>query len=474
VSALYFAAFPTFFTDMPFLVRQEIAFVFFGLMLYLIFQADLTLRMRRFLFVVMGIGVILSHYSTTYTILLIFGLAVIGTPLIKRLFRSARGSGSDAPAFEASSITILMVGILFVLSFLWTSTITQTGGQVGLVAAQTITAIKDGFAGDNRSIDAMSLLSFGTVDPTMQLQEYLTTTVANLRASAAPGTYFATSTYSQYPIKILGPDVLPPTALATWLDSSGINFGDISSFLGSLLGKLMELLAPLGLVLVFFRKRLKASMDPELYTIALFSLLFVAANVFLPVLSAEYGVFRAMQQSLFVLGFFITIASEIIGDWFASVLIVFFFLYSTTFMPQLMGNPSTPALHLNNTGTYYDNYMTKGTEVAAEEWLVSTIPQSSSSVSVPLPFPAGVDLLNYSEFQSVKTFQSLAGSGPDTDIYPGLVKKDSYVFIGEGTVKSGQGSFDYNGNLIGYSYPIQFLDNNKNLVYNNGGARVYK
>jgi uncharacterized membrane protein len=62
---LYFVSFPTFFSDMPMLNRQEIALIFFGLMLYLLFQDELSLRIRRYLFLLFGLGLVMSHYSTT-------------------------------------------------------------------------------------------------------------------------------------------------------------------------------------------------------------------------------------------------------------------------------------------------------------------------------------------------------------------------------------------------------------------------
>jgi uncharacterized membrane protein len=481
LGAIYFMAFPTFFTDMPFIVRQEIAFVFFGLMLYLIFEPALTLRIRRILFTMMGIGVVLSHYSTTYTVLVIFGLVVISTPLLVKLFKILK-----LPAVGASSgkskINILMVGFLLLFSFLWTSTITHTGGELSLVVDQTIGAIRDGFAGDNRSIDAMSLLSFTKVDPTADLNNYIQTTVQQTRAGTPSGTYFDQSIYSQYPIVISYGQTLPLSSFGQFLDNSGISFSGLSSLLGTLLGKLMEILAPLGLIYIIFKNYLRDKIDVQLYWIAFYSLVFVAANIFLPVLSAQYGVFRAMQQSLFVLGFFIVMGSDAIGRFFVKrsgsaeifslLVLMLFFFYSTTFIPQLIGG-NTPDLHLNNTGTYYDNYLTKGTEVNAEHWLVENIPNASSSID-PSQFPDGIDLLDLSGFQSIKTFQSLDGSNPSNDILPALVKRDSYVFLGEGTIKDGQAAFDFNGNIVSYLYPIDFLGNNKNLIYNNGGSEIYR
>ena len=102
LSAVYFIAFPTYFTDMPFLNRQEVAFFFLGIALLLITNQQLEIRTRKIGFVVFGIGMILSHYSTTYVLLgvLILGwiFASAGAIVRKQIQkRQARQGRSTAP-----------------------------------------------------------------------------------------------------------------------------------------------------------------------------------------------------------------------------------------------------------------------------------------------------------------------------------------------------------------------------------------
>ncbi|WP_181641900.1 hypothetical protein, partial [Nocardioides massiliensis] len=73
VAVLFVVAFPTFHVDMPYLVRQEIAFLFVVLLLLVATDRGAPVRMRRVLAVVFGVGVIVSHYSTTYLLLLALG-----------------------------------------------------------------------------------------------------------------------------------------------------------------------------------------------------------------------------------------------------------------------------------------------------------------------------------------------------------------------------------------------------------------
>ena len=60
------------------------------------------------------------------------------------------------------------------------------------------------------------------------------------------------------------------------------------------------------------------------------------------------------------------------------------------------------------------------------------------------------------------------------DIYPGLIRKDSYVYLGYANVNKVQANISYGGSNIIYHFPIRFLDENKNLLYNNSGVKIYR
>jgi hypothetical protein len=48
------------------------------------------------------------------------------------------------------------------------------------------------------------------------------------------------------------------------------------------------------------------------------------------------------------------------------------------------------------------------------------------------------------------------------------------VLLGYSNVQTGQAAVYYDGEVISYIYPIALLRTTKNLVYNNGGAQIYK
>ncbi len=490
LGTIYFIAFPTFFTDMPFLIRQEVAFLFYGLMLYIIFEHKLDLSIRRWLFVLMGIGVVLSHYSTTYTILLVFGLAVISRPIFSKLqawFEDKPKFGHNAiiPSFENSTtgsgkITLAMVAVLLALSFLWTSIITKTSDHLVTVVAQTISAVKGGFAGNNRSIDINTLLSFSKPDQNQELRDYIAKTVGLIRKTAPVGQYYSEQAYSQYSFTALGGETVPLSNLGKFLESFGVNAATIVSDFGQLLQKLMEILVPLGMIYLLFGKSIIKYVDDELYLIAFYCLFFIALNIILPILSTEYGIFRAMQQSMFIIAPIIVIGSIMLGNGliklikplgrylngekFAIIFAVVLFFYSSAFIPQLFGG-NLALLHLNNNGIYYDKYLIKAAEVYGVEWLggIATINSDSAN---------GVKLEIQTDGHN--KFASLAPPDARTNIFPGLIRKESYVFLSSSVVTKQRATAVQGDDAVTYKYPIQFLDDNKNLIYSNGVVKIYR
>lgn len=497
LAGFYFVAFPTFFSDMPFLVRQEIAFLFYGLMLYVIFEQSLSIKIRRRLFLVMGIGVILSHYSTTYTVLLIFTLAVITKPVFVRLmrfFEEKRGPDGSVSLENKTTITFTVVAVLFLATFLWTSAITNTGGHLREVMIKTLYAARDGLTENNRSTDAMNLLSFRKPSQQDELKSYIEKVVAPIREKATSGTYFNESTYEKYSFTALPDEHMPLTEFGSFFQKTGIDFVSLISLFGRILAKLMEVIVPVGMLYVLLKKSSVKKLDSEFYLIASYCLVFIFLIIVIPVLSTEYGILRAMQQSMFVLALPMIFGSFWIWNgvlkaklWlgnsyrktrglpaqsfsvnrksaFPIIFPLIFFLYSASFIPQIFGG-GTAALHLNNSGRYYDNYLIKPREIAAGEWLLS-VGEKGNINGMRLKIQTGKN--------PESEFYSLSSLGANNDIFPGVVRKDAYVYLGQATVQKQRTTFTYEGDQITYTYPVSFLDENKNLIYNNGSARIYR
>ncbi len=499
LSAFYFIAFPTFFQDMPFLIRQEVAFLFFGAMVYVLFQKHIKNSLRQFLFIVFGVGIVLSHYSTTYTVLFVLGLTVVSMPIFRKLINKYRENKifrltaldvvySDKDK-ERKRISFLSVLIIAIFAILWTSGITKTNGHLAKVTSEITDAVLNGFGGD-RSQDALSFFKFGVVDSSKEsFEKYIKNEVTDLRSSSI-SEYYSDEIVGKYNTRVLDKIKLPITGIGKIKILFGLNLSDITSFVGQLLIKVLELALAVGVLYVIFRRRMVGAINSEYYVISLFFIFFIFLNIILPVLSIEYGVFRALLQSMFIVGPFIVIGvffiwAEVrlcfvkiknilfhfgkniyvplrLNNHAPAVFVAFFLLYSTGFVSQTMGN-NYPMMQLNNVGNDYDHYYVDEKEHEAVYWFKDFL-ESNNDKSVFIQ----------ADRYGQKKLHSIMANDIFGSIYPGVVKKNSYVFLTRANVEDERAVVVHNGQLITYEYPLEFLEENKELIYDNGEVRIYK
>lgn len=485
LATLYFISFPTFFTDMPFLNRQEIAFVFLSLMLYITFLKDVGLFLRRLLFLLFGFGLVLSHYSTTYSVILIMVISLclwlpirkIGVYLRRsRIFAKSSLQVLHTATNETRRFSWTVIIILVIGSFIWTSVLTQTGNNTVLVVKETVGALRAGLQGQKlKSNDTnYSLSSFAAASPKQELNAYVKQQIMP-QEKRFPGIFYSPTTYRSYAVKPASDDTMPLTKLGKYLSAKGFDVTSFNNAFRQLSAKILQVFVLSGFVYVLFRRTYSKLFSSDYLALALGSAIFVALQVFLPVLSVEYGLLRAFQQSLMVLGILTVLGSVALFAWLPSkrlkiaapiLLALLFFVSNTGVITQTLGG-YLAQLNLNNAGQYYDIYYTHKQEIAGVQWL-STVAGSTHNGIFAQNSPVQFDQYTYGK---LVTYTNLTSDG---DIYPATIIKNAYVFLGYANVQDKQATISYNGDLVTYSYPAQFLDKQKDLIYANGGADVYR
>jgi len=478
MSAAYFILFPTFFTDMTYLGRQEVAFVLLGCVMLVITDSGRPLARRRAVVMALMAGIVISHYSTTYVMVGTFVLAWLAD-LLWRLVeryrgRRARGGGpADGRTANRGFVTWWIVAFFAGLAALWTGPVTHSGNEVRTAVSGTLAAIlhpersQSTFSSDT----SYSLLGRAAVSPAVRLSQYRAVTLVQTAPARSAGRLLPLDLVNRYPTVALDTPNLPLTGFGRAIEHTGVNVASANDAARAVAARLLQVLLLIGLVVTFCARRTRAiAPNRDFVTLAIGSVVVTALLTALPELSVDYGVLRAFQQGLFFCAPFIVVGSLWLfhrtwraGAPLAYALATTLFLDLTGVLPALTGG--YPAqLHLANAGQYYDLYYTQPAEVSAAQWAQRQIDQQQLSVATQLQ----TDLFTFLRLQTALNAPALQ------DNYPTLVGTHTYVLLGTSTVAGDRATLSTGGVLATYLYPVGLLDTGKNEIYSSEGAEVYR
>ncbi len=475
IATVYFVAFPTFFTDMPFLNRQEIAFLFVGACVLLATDAAASQRKVRVMLGVLSVGVVLSHYSTAYVYAATLGLAWLGCrawPARTWLRAKIRRTGQARRPGPAPAIALANVLLVLASIGLWNGVATHTANGLGSTLSQAVHSLRGGSADVKAGTVGYSLFGGSAPAPSELLKDYTQATLAETAAGRAAGAYYPQSLLAKYPVTLAPQANMSVTTAGKLVNHTGLNVAAVNSLTRSLSARMLQLFVAIGLAGAILSKRRRGQSSAGLVALGVGALLIVALQVVLPVISVDYGVLRAFQQAMIAFGVFIASGSVLIFSklgpkWsvragFAVAML--FFLSLTGVIPQLLGG--YPAqLQLNNAGLYYDIYYPHPQEMAGVQWL-----QSESSSGALGTGQSAVQ----SDSDTLTHLQMIPGISVVSDIFPTQLQKGSYVFLDYATVTKGQATLLDSGDDITYQYPTGLLNSQADLVYSSDGTRIYR
>ncbi len=474
LSAVYFMAFPTFFTDMPFLTRQQVAFIFLGAAFLVITESEQSLRRRRSWLLVMAVGVVFSHYSTIYVLLGVMAMALLAAripALVARLRPSREPRTRLRVRRDPLVVSWPIVIALGVLVAVWTGPLTGTSGQLEKTAIDSAQGILSGDLLGNRSSDvSYSLLAGQTQTLEERIAEYRATTLDDSATARAAGTYYPLSVVDRYATPPLEQPDLPITALGDAVSSTGVSVPLFNSIMRAGFARLLQVFVIIGLVVAGLGLVQWFRVTHEFFLLAAASFGVVITQVLLPALTVEYGLLRSVQQGLFVLAPFLVAGSIAPFIWLglrrattvAAVIGTCFFISLTGVLPTLLGG--YPAqLHLENSGEYYDLYYVQPQERAAFRWLSQRVDRTTEVQSE----------LQSDRYRSADP-EAFASFSISDDIYPTVLRPDSFVFLGESVVQRGRAALPEGNDRITYRYPLALLDAQKDLIYASSGGLVYR
>ncbi len=505
LSVIYFVAFPTFFTDMPYLNRQEIAFLFVGPLFLMLGNEYLSVNKRRVWIGLLIVGIVLSHYSTTYVIGIVLALALAGRYAVNGIQRwRSRGArnevrlslddaGSTAPVHSLGAmmrrvgrrlVAVLpairrpVIGLPLILllvgsSLLWNGVFTHTNTGIlnaGKTAVDAITQSSEGSGPAQET--GYSLFGSKARTPQQLLDQYAQIQLKQRETNPGASQLYPLSTVGKSPVTYQPEPNLPDTALGRFIAKLGVPPSTFNNTFRQGSAKILQIFILVGLVAVVFgRRRWLVSVDSEWILLACGALTLLLVSVVVPSISVDYGVLREFQLVLILLAPLVvigslTLLSPLGARWASRVgaaLAIAFFVSLTGLMPQLTGGYA-PQLNLNNAGLYYDVYYTQPQEIEAVRWLAADTRATPSHGPV-----FQTDLLAFLRLQVYAPPLGLT-----SEFYPTLLRKDAYVLVPTPTLKRGVATITYSGDILTYKYPLGLLGKEKNLVYSSNGVQIYK
>ncbi|MFG3120876.1 DUF2206 domain-containing protein [Streptomyces sp. NPDC048201] len=468
MSAVYFVVFPTFFTDMPYLGRQEIAFLLLGCAMVVLTDSRGPLLLRRIVFVVLLGGIVLSHYSTTYVV--VGTLAV--SFLLDKAWRLASRRGRDRSRRRRredrmrSFLTWWVVAVPAVLALLWAGPLTHTGGQAQRTLHAVASAVLGGKSEAGSSDTAYSIFGGGKVPATERLKEYQADLLKQTAAERASGDHLPSKEIEAVTTPVVPVPAMKLTAAGRALDGAGISVPGLNGGLRQAAALFFQVMAMAGFAVAVWARRSAFRPVRDQVTIAVGAWCMVAVFTLVPQLSVDYSLLRAFQQGLFFFAPFLATATLWALRWagrrtvpLACALLAALLLDLSGVVPKALGG--YPAqLQLSESGQYYAIYYPHAEERRAALWLDARLTEEGTGVTQ-------TDRFTYSRLQALLTHPTLA------DVHPAALRTDSYVLLGTTPTRTGEVTVFYGGDLITYRYPMSVLDS-RDLIYSNGGAVIYR
>lgn len=469
LATVFFVAFPTFYNDMPYLVRQEVAFLFVALALLAAVQESWSVRRRRIVVVGLAMGVVLSHYSTTYMLLLALGVGSCGALATKVLTK--RRSGRSGQRVHSPMVLLHPLVIIAIVAgaWAWTGPATQTGGHLEETVVSTWRTLLGEESGPGSSDLAYGIFGGAQATPEERLDLYVEDTMRQ-RAEDPADLLLDEVRPDELRPEVLEPTLQPLTGPGRALSERGVDVQGVNSLLRLAAAALLQLFLLVGLGGLLLRTRLVRRCGPETLWLALGSLAALGLGVVIPSLSAAYGVLRAFQQGLLVLAPLVAVGAVLCFSWVrqwaapaAAATATLIFVSLTGVLPSLTGGyPAQMAV--GSSGQYYDLYYVSDAEVAATAWL------GEESEGRPVQSEVVSDKVAVTRMQAQLGNRAVVSD----EFFPTLLRSGTYVYLGAPQVRRGVATVFWTGDLISYRYPTRVLDEKLDLVYSSTSASVYR
>ena len=477
LTSFFFISQYWFIAQMPALARQEMAFIFLALIYLLIFNHELNKSVKAFLYIILGMSIILSHYSTTYVWLATMVIFYILGSLSKKIFLK------NLKLLFSFKYILLMI----LVTFLWQFQLNVPPSDFGSVLSTTIYDISNIFSEDSitSGFNRLTFKNLNINNDQNVSNNYLTMTREYKNKALIlypestyrdynPRAVFSEKLESQVPIGISMRAVFSEKLESQVPKEISIDVFNLLKVIRLILIIILPIIGIFHLFKKHFYKKnknrdisnLKNSIGNYIL-ISISTLPLIVLFLFLPSVQTQYNLTRMYLQGLLSFSFLTVLGGcyllyklrlNKISYFILGLTLILFFLSSTGLVSQLIGG--NPLLPLNNFGGAYDNFYTTQLDVKSAEWLANK--------------REGNSMIYADEVAGLRLTSSAYISDYTFDILPSTIDTRSYVYLSQTNVEKRKVYKRYNIGFLEYDTPIEFLNSSKNLIYNNGGSEVLK
>jgi len=474
IATFFFMSQPIFITWWGIPIRQEISLLFFTLSLLILFNKNLSSLLKNTFFIIFGFSIVVAHYSTAYlsVALFIFTYLVFlffrkteDRKLFSKIYKKLNLKKDDRQVSKTNYLSGKIVILLIVFTVLWNAQFTENSRNFidfSIKVAQNMGRI---FSEDTKTSGASFASQWNVLyepkDLTPIFNDYTEEATQEYKDKPSINLY-PEAQYEDFKSKVTFSEMLPPK----------INPNIVSKIylFSEIIKKLVKVFIIIGTFYLLFTQIKKRKIDAEYIIMALGGLLVMAAVLILPFVSIEYGLERTYQQILVILSLpavmgilfvFKFFKKENFKTVFTIIIFIFYFLFISRFIPQIVGGTFS-SMQLNNFGGSYDEFYVHETEIKSAIWLLK---ESNSE-----------DLI-YVDDRAVKGLflaTDISAKRIINDVLPSTIGRDAYVYsCFTNTIKK-RAFVGVKGELITYNFPTEFLNQNKNKIYNNGDSEIFK
>lgn len=430
--------------------RQQIAFVFFGLMILVFFAKQLSSTTKKILFVIFGASMVVSHYSTSYIAIALFALTYIILQIHKFWERKKSKKIISTQTKRNFYLTSILIIFLLLFGFFWYSQVTTTSNFLTQQIGESVRNIGDLFNEDLQKPGSSLTEQFSINQKRSMydlMKEYLQS--SNFETNS--------STNSIETRNFL---TIPSIVLKSYEKQSFLSTVD------SILQLSVKLLFVGGFLFIFLsRKNPKIKIEQKLLFASIY--LLVGTLVIMPLFSISYDLARTFQQAIILVSPIIIAFSvftlrkcKIKGYFLIALCLIIYLLVFSGFVNSFL-NIYNQGLNLENGGDGYDKFFAHEEEVLSSDWFITNT-------------FTGKIIADAHGANRIASYNDLFYNRIISEAIMPLSIQKNYIFSRYTNTHNSLATKFYKTVVIYYEFPQNYLDENKNKVYSNGGSEIYK